>query len=142
MKKILLASLFAAGTMAVPFLAHAQATPDVEIDLVDGYNEVIGEGDVSNNPQLVAFTAIDDRAGFVKNNFEITISSNVAIGFVDDQTRAGVIAGSNRGRVVFTGTTLGGSIAQCGDIQTAPDFAAELVQDGNLDLDSANGCGR
>lgn len=125
--------------------ASAGAFAAADVQLVDGYVDVIAPTAGSNNAEKLALLAIDDRAGFVKNDFDVTISANVSIGVSDDAANNvfGAIAGSNKGYTVFTGSSVGGSVSQCGDIEkTATGKAASLVVTANLDLDAANGCGR
>ncbi|MNC68061.1 hypothetical protein D3C75_1186120 [compost metagenome] len=68
-------------------------------------------------------------------------------GVIDDaaNNRMGVIAGSNKGYVVFTGSSVGGSVAQCGKPAvkgTDVDLAAKYVVVASVDLTKANGCNR
>ncbi|MDT3708815.1 MAG: hypothetical protein ROZ65_01560 [Pseudomonadaceae bacterium] len=145
MKKIIAAALFASAFASVG--AHAAGTSTTTtITLVDGYNQI---GDVATNINLArqyAFTAIASRAGFIKNNFEGTLSANVVAGLSDDaaNNRMGVVAGSNKGYTVFTGSSVGGSVSQCGKPTTKSDkdLGAGLVVTGTLDLSKANGCNR
>ncbi|MNR69288.1 hypothetical protein D3C85_1944220 [compost metagenome] len=54
----------------------------------------------------------------------------------------GVEAGSNKGYTMFTGSSVGGSVSQCGDpvAKGTKDLAASLVTGAKLDLSLANGC--
>lgn len=141
MKKIAVASLFA-GLLAS---AGAFAAP-VTITLADGYNAVGDVGTDINLARQYTFTAIANRAGFIKNSFDGTLSANVVAGLVDDATnnRLGVVAGSNKGYVVFTGSSVGGSVSQCGEqiAKGTANLAASVVVTATVDLDEANGCGR
>lgn len=147
MKKIIAAAFFA-GAAVVSAGAHAagSTTSATAIQIVNGYNKI---GDVATNINLArqyAFTAIASRAGFIKNNFEGTLSANVIAGLHDDaaNNRMGVVAGSNKGYTVFTGSSVGGSVAQCGAAvaKTVTNLAASEVATGSLDLANANGCKR
>lgn len=147
MKKII-AAVFFAGAAVVSMGASASGggTGATPIQLKDGYNPI---GDVATNINLArqyAFTAIASRGGFIKNNFEGTLSANVVAGLSDDaaNNRMGVIAGSNKGYTVFTGSSVGGSVAQCGAAvaKTVTNLAASEVDAGSLDLANANGCKR
>lgn len=144
MKKIIAATLFAGAFVSAGAHATGAGTP-TPVVLATGYNAI---GNVTTNINLArqyAFTAIQGRAGFIKNNFEGTLSANVVAGLTDDATnnRMGVIAGSNKGYVLFTGSSVGGSVSQCGpqiDKGTA-NLAATAVTGTNLVLANANGCG-
>jgi len=143
MKKIIAASLFV--SVFASFAANAGATPE-DVQLVDDAYAAIG--DTATNINLARqfnILAIDDRGGVVKNSFEATLSANVVAGIIDNATnnRIGVVSGSNKGRVVFTGSSVGGSVSQCGDQvdKGATDLAAGLVDADALDLTQANGCG-
>lgn len=144
MKKII-AAVFFAGAAVVSMGASASGGgTTTTIALADGYNKI---GDVATNINLArqyAFTAIASRAGFIKNNFEGTLSANVVAGLIDDaaDNRLGVIAGSNKGYTVFTGSSVGGSVAQCGAAvaKTVTSLAASKVEEASMDLDKANGC--
>ncbi|WP_404437607.1 hypothetical protein [Stutzerimonas chloritidismutans] len=147
MKKIIAAALLAGAFVSAGAHATGAGTP-TPITLKTGYN---GIGDVATNINLArqfAFTAIPSRAGFIKNDFEGTLSANVIAGVIDDaaNNRMGVVAGSNKGYVVFTGSSVGGSVSQCGKpvvkgTDTA-NLAATLVVVGTTDLTKANGCNR
>lgn len=134
------------AVVALMGAASAFAAP-TEIQLADGYNEI---GDVAvdiNLARQYTLQAIADRDGFVKNDFDATLSANVIAAVEDNngQSRFGVIAASNKGYNVFTGSSVGGSVAQCGDQlenKNTDGLATTLVTDGNLDLDEANGCAR
>lgn len=145
MKKII-AAVFFAGAAVVSMGASASdgGTGTTTIALANGYNAI---GNVTTNINLArqyAFTAIANRAGFIKNNFEGTLSANVVAGLSDDaaNNRMGVIAGSNKGYTVFTGSSVGGSVAQCGAAvaKTDTNLAAGKVAEASMDLDKANGC--
>lgn len=144
MKKILAAS------MAALFVSSAFATPadpDVKVDLAGGgYKEVGSLTDKINLARSGLMTAQPNRAGFVKNNFEFTLSANVVAGVNEDaaNSRFGVIAASNKGYVLFTGTSVGGSISQCGQpiAKTETNLAAKEVGTANLAFGKANGCNR
>lgn len=146
MKKIIVASL------ATLFVSSAFATPpaptaDITVDLSGGGYKAVGNlTDKINLARSGRMTAQANRAGFVKNNFEFTLSANVVAGVNEDaaNSRFGVIAASNKGYVLFTGTSVGGSIAQCGQpiAKTETNLAASQVVTGNLAFGQANGCNR
>lgn len=141
MKKIAIATV----CMGLFVASNAFAAPE-EVQLADGFNAVGDTGTGINNSRQFTIQAIDDRAGFVKNDFDATLSANVIAGIVDEaeDNRLGVVAGSNRGYTVFTGSTVGGSVTQCGD-QVAKDtqgLASSEVLEASVDLDNPNGCGR
>jgi len=145
MKKIIAAALFAGAFASAGAYA---ATEPTKIPIVTGYNAI---GNVTTDINLArqyAFTAIATRAGFIKNDFEGTLSANVIAGLIDDapNNRMGVVAGSNKGYVVFTGSSVGGSVSQCGKPvvkgEDTKDLAATLVVVGTTDLTKANGCNR
>ncbi|MBL0952385.1 MAG: hypothetical protein IBJ08_17340 [Pseudomonas sp.] len=144
MKKIVAATLFAGLFSSVS--AFAAGVPEIDVELDNGYNELRAAGNANINlAQQVNIQAQANRAGFVKNNFQGTLSANVAAGVNEDSVnnRFGSVAGSNKGYTVFTGSSVGGSVSQCGpqvDKGTA-DLAASLVEDGTLVLANANGCG-
>jgi hypothetical protein len=144
MKKIIAASLLAGLFSSTAFATTP--TPDITVTLADGYLAV---GDLTNNINLARsglMTARANRAGFVKNNFEFTISANVVAGVSEDaaNSRFGVVSGSNKGYVVFTGTSVGGSIAQCGSPVPKADanLAAGKVAGNALLFGKPNGCNR
>ena len=91
-----------------------------------------------------SLTAVLARAGFVKNDLLVTTSANVLVGVQDQTVRFGVVAGSNKGRNVFTGTSDGGSVTQCGASTSGTTFANTLVVAGTLQMNGTiqNGCAR
>lgn len=102
------------------------------------------------DPATFTYKAEADRAGFVKNDFEFTVSANSAIRAVENGTRSlAVGAVSTRGRNVFTGHSDGGSVSQCGPslTKTEADTDAKLLAllaGENLtatDSTAVNGCG-
>lgn len=141
MKKIIAATL-AAGLFA-SFGVYAAPT---EVQLADGYNAIDTVGEDINLARQFTILAIDNRAGVIKNDFDATLSANVIASLVDDATdnRIGVVAGSNKGYTVFTGSSVGGSVSQCGDpvAKGTSGLATTLVVADTIDLDEANGCGR
>lgn len=143
MKKIIAAALFA--SIFASATANAGTTP-TSVKLKDGYNAI---GDATTNINLARqfnIEAIDGRAGFIKNDFEATLSANVFAALTDDaaNNRMGVVAGSNKGYTVFTGSSVGGSVSQCGDpvAKNTAGLATTLVKSDTLVLANANGCGR
>lgn len=143
MKKFITAALFAGAFVSAG--AHATAGGTTPVKLATGYNAI---GDTTSNINLARqfnIQAIDSRAGFIKNNFEATLSANVVAALNDDATnnRMGVVAGSNKGYVVFTGSSVGGSVSQCGPqvAKGTTNLAASLVKTETLALANANGCG-
>jgi hypothetical protein len=143
MKKIIAASLFAGLFTSAAFATTP--TPDINVDLSGGGYKAVGSlTDKINLARSGLMTAQASRAGFVKNNFEFTISANVVAGINEDVAngRFGVIAGSNKGYVVFTGTSVGGSISQCGPLigKQVGNLAASAVITANLAFGQPNGC--
>jgi hypothetical protein len=145
MKKIIAASLFAGLFSSVAFATPAPSA-DITVDLTGGGYKAIGTptGTGINLARSGLMQAQASRAGFVKNNFEFTVSANVVAGINEDaaNSRFGVISGSNKGYVLFTGTSVGGSIAQCGPLigKSIPNLAASAVITGNLVFGRPNGC--
>lgn len=144
MKKIIAASLFAGLFSSMAFASTP--TPDITVDLSGGGWKAIGTatGEGINLARSGLMQAQANRAGFVKNNFEFTVSANVIAGINEDaaNSRFGVISGSNKGYVVFTGTSVGGSISQCGPLigKQVANLAASGVISGNLQFGEPNGC--
>jgi hypothetical protein len=138
MKKIIVASLVA-GLFASTGAFATGGTTATAKQLVNGYLEFrAGAATNINVAEQFAVTARAGRTGFVKNNFESTLSANVAA-----TNRFGAVAASNKGYNVFTGSSVGGSVAQCGPQvgKDATNLAASLVVTGTLNLANANGCG-
>lgn len=148
MKKFIVASLAVAGLMSANAFAASSGTQRLDMTLVNGYNAIAPVTRQINLAQTGTLSPLANRAGFVKNAFDFTISANVVLGANDDGagSRFGTIAASNKGYNVFTGSSVGGSISQCGnqiDKATAgANLAATEVTAGNLVLNNANGCGR
>lgn len=148
MKKIITASIFAGLFVSTGVFAGVGPTTPTAVVLTA--NAYVAVGDVATNINLArqfAITAVPLRAGFVKNDFEATLSSNVIAGAFDNaaNNRFGVIAGSNKGYNVFTGSSVGGSVSQCGKPAvkgTDVDLGAKYVVTGSLALANANGCNR
>lgn len=146
MKKIIVASLVAGLFASTGVFASGGGTTPTAKQLVPGYLEFrAGSAANINLAEQFAVTAIAGRTGFVKNNFESTLSANVAAGVSDlaATNRFGAVAGSNKGYAVFTGSSVGGSVSQCGPqiLKTVTNLAASAVATGTLNLANANGCG-
>lgn len=135
MKRITLAVVslaFASGVFAAP-------TPYT----IGADTSVSGKGE----PEVFTYTAADARAGFVKNNFDFTLSAwtiATAVESVDVRSMS-VGAVSARGRSLYSGNSDGGSVAQCGDSlsPTAAKTVATIVAMlGNVDAtaNNVNGC--
>ncbi|MDR7023435.1 hypothetical protein [Pseudomonas peli] len=148
MKKIIATTLLAGLVMSSGAFA---GTPVAATPVVLAANAMVTVGDVNTDiniarQYLMTAIAAPVRSGFVKNNFESTLSANVIAGAFDNaqNSRFGVIAGSNKGYNVFTGSSVGGSVAQCGAqvVKDTPNLGASLVLANNLILGNANGCGR
>lgn len=135
MNKLITASLYAAFTLSA---ANASA---VSLGTVGTAVDVVAAGAATNTAQTIELTAIANRAGFVKNTFDITLSANTALSVVDNATSFGVSAGSNRGRGVYTGHSDGGSVTQCGDLvdDSVTNKAASAVAT-RLAIANANAC--
>lgn len=147
MKKIIAAVLFAGTFVSVSAHATGGGTTPTDVTLVANNYAAIGNTTTNINlARQFNIVALPSRAGVVKNNFEATLSANVVAGIIDNaaNNRIGVVAGSNKGRVVFTGSSVGGSVSQCGDqiAKGVTDLAASEVAGAALDLTQANGCGR
>lgn len=142
MKKFAAAVLFSAATTSA--FAGGTATTPTAVQLVDGYN-ALGTSAV-NVAKAYALTPIASRAGFIKNPFEVTLSANVIAGLNDNaaNSRMGVIAGSNKGYNVYTGSSVGGSVTQCGTpvAKNVTNLAASEIVTGSLVLANDNACGR
>ena len=148
MKKYLIASL-ATSALMVSSVAFAANNNNAlgNVQLTAGQIvTVIAPGAVVNIPSIGTFLPVAARAGFVKNPFDFVISANNAVLVQDDaaNSRFGVAVGSNKGYGVYTGSSLGGSVAQCGTLvaKGTANLAASLVVDNTLVLANANGCGR
>lgn len=149
MKKIIATALFAGLFVSTGAFATPPASGPVVVTFTA--NAFVPVGDVNTNINVArqyTMTAIAApvRSGFVKNNFESTLSANVIAGAIDNaqNSRFGVVAASNKGYNVFTGSSVGGSVAQCGAQveKTVANLGASLVVAGTLVLANANGCGR
>lgn len=145
MKKIIVASLIAGLFASASALAAGPTTP-TPITLTNGFTPLRAAAATNINlAEQFAITAIQSRAGFVKNNFESTLSANVAAGVSDlaATNRFGAVAGSNKGYTVFTGSSVGGSVSQCGPQvdKGITNLAATLAVTATLNLANANGCG-
>jgi len=134
MNKLLVASLFCAATFSASGVNAVQLTANTAVP-------VVAASAASNTAQTIELTAIANRAGFVKNTFDITLSANTALSVIDNATAFGVSAGSNRGRGVYTGHSDGGSVTQCGDLvdDSVTNKAASQVA-ARLAIASANAC--
>jgi len=143
MKKIIAAALFAGAFVSAG--AYAGTTPTDVTLVANGYAAIGSTANDINLARQFNIVALDNRAGVVKNDFEATLSANVVAGIIDnaENNRIGVVAGSNKGRVVFTGSSVGGSVSQCGEQigKDVTDLAASKANGDALDLTQANGCG-
>ena len=145
MKKI--AALAVSALFASTAFASTPVTP-TNVQLTAGTQAAIRAADAAgiNTAAQYNIQAIAARAGFVKNDFEMTLSANVAAGAVDSAAtnRFGVVAGSNKGYNVFTGSSVGGSVSACGApvAKTVTGLGASLVVTATLAVANANGCGR
>ncbi len=139
MKKIF-APLVAIAALSAA--VHVSAAPTVVALSADTYVPLAAAA--VNTSVDYSLTAVAARAGFVKNNLLVTTSANVLVGVQDQTVRFGVVAGSNKGRNVFTGTSDGGSVTQCGASTSGTTFANTLVVTGTLQMDGSiqNGCAR
>ncbi|MBV2134487.1 hypothetical protein KRX52_17030 [Pseudomonas sp. MAP12] len=145
MKKIIAATLFASAFVSAVANASGSATT-TDVQLAAGTYKGIGSVTTDINlARKINILAIASRAGFVKNDFEATLSANVVAGVIDSAATnsMGVAAGSNKGYTVFTGSSVGGSVAQCGDPlpKTTANLAAAAIKAGVINLAAANGCG-
>lgn len=149
MKKITAAILFSSlafATTASASSAGGTTTAAVDTQLVTGYNAIGSVATNINIPRPHNILPIANRAGFIKSRFEIMLSANVIAGLNDDAAtnRMIVIAGSNKGYNLFSGSSVGGSVSQCGQPVTkaTANLAASLVVAGSQALTTDNGCNR
>ena len=61
---------------------------------------------------------------FVVNNFAFSVSSNVGLNSAEDSVGIAVGTASSKGRIAFTGSSNGGSVAACGVATTGADIPA------------------
>lgn len=146
MKKIIAATLFVSLFASAGAFATTGPTKITIALASDTFAPVGSLTQDINVARQGTMTAQANRAGFVKNSFDFTVSANVVAGVIEEpaDSRFGVTAGSNKGYNVFTGSSVGGSIAQCGApvAKTIPNLGGSLVVAGTLNLDNANGCAR
>ncbi|UPQ81988.1 hypothetical protein M0M42_16515 [Pseudomonas knackmussii] len=132
MKKILLSSLM----MALSAGASAAAYTPGQNSATAGVA----------NPTVFTYTATANRAGFVKNDFDFTVSANTIVRATENGSRSMAVAAvSGRGRNLFTGHSDGGSVSQCGASLTADAAKTEatvVALLSNLNVANANGCGQ
>lgn len=145
MKKLV--SLVALSALFSSVAFASTPTYDITTTLTNNTFVAVGAVDANiNKARQGNMVALASRAGFVKNNFDYTISANVIAGVIDNaaSSRFGVGAGSNKGYNVFTGSSVGGSISACGAQlpKSTTNLGASEVKDGLIVLDNANGCGR
>lgn len=144
MKKFAAAVLFSTLAATTNAFAGGTATTATAVTLADGYTAL--STTAVNVAKAYALTPIASRAGFIKNPFEVTLSANVIAGLNDNaaNSRMGVIAGSNKGYNVYTGSSVGGSVTQCGTpvAKTVTDLAASAVVAASLVMGNDNACGR
>lgn len=147
MKKIIVATVFASLFASAGAFAASTGPQKITVTLASDTFAAVGSltQDI-NVARQGTMTAQASRAGFVKNSFDFTVSANVVAGVIEEpaDSRFGVTAGSNKGYNVFTGSSVGGSISQCGNpvAKTVTNLGGSLVVAGTLNLDNANGCGR
>ena len=140
MKKYLIASLATSALMAssVAFATNNNNDLDDVQLTANAAVTVIAPGAVVNIPSIGTFLPVAARAGFVKNPFDFVVSANNAVVVQDNAANSafGVAVGSNKGYGLYTGSALGGSVAQCGGLiaKGTPNLAASLVIPGNLIL--------
>lgn len=91
-KTILLAAL-----AAVPVIASATAT---------------GTPCTGGNSGSVAVTAVTDGTEFIRRSFNAQCSSNVLLGYSQNQVALAVASGSFKGKSYFQGTTEGGGVTK------------------------------
>lgn len=146
MKKLSAAILLSSFAFASSAFAGT-TTAAVAVQLVDGYVAIGATTDTTINvPRAYAIAPVASRGGFVKSSFEAVLSANVIAGVVDSGStnRMSVIAGSNKGYNVFTGSSVGGSVSQCGQpvAKTVANLGASLVATGSVSLTTDNACNR
>lgn len=116
MKKILIAA--AALLAASNVFAVGTATSPTKYAIGED-TSATGVG----QPEVFTYTALDDRAGYVKNDFDFTMSAwSIARVLESDDARQMSVGGvSVRGRGMYTGNSDGGSVSQCGKLLSAAD---------------------
>lgn len=141
MKKVLFTALlmtFAGGAYATVGTAAAPTAYTIADDTT-----AAGIG----QPEVFTYTAVAARAGYVKNDFDFTMSAwsiGRAIESADvRQMSVGVV--SARGRGHFTGNSDGGSVSQCGDLLPAADAKdtanlVALLDQTSTDVAANSGC--
>lgn len=148
MKKALVISTILMSAMSIESaLAAGSATTYGTVALTaNGFVSPTRAATEIGDSQSFNMQAIANRAGFVKNDFHFTLSAQVTMGVVDATNRFAVIAASSKGRNVFTGTSDGGSVNQCGAPVSGvgTDLASTLVVTGSLNADGTiiDGCNR
>ncbi len=135
MKKIAIASLLVLSSSFV-FAADKQLVQDPTgaTKLV-----ILAPDAVTNNATNFVMKKSADDKGFVKNDFNFTVSANVAMTVADSGRAFGVITGSPKGRNVYTGLSEGGSIKECGDQTDAKTPATNNL--GRFIMTEDNACG-
>lgn len=106
-------------TLAVVSLAFASGAFAAPTEYTPGSANTSTAG--SGAPVVYAYQAAANRGGFVKNDFDFTLSAWTIARAVEsaDFRAMSVGAVSARGRSLYTGNSDGGSVAQCGDSVTA-----------------------
>ena len=96
--------------------------------------------DAVNASCTVAVTG-DGTDTFIVNDFDFTVSANVAVSAVQNAQAMAVAAGSTKGRNVFTGHSNGGSVSQCNTdpITDATANPATLTET-ELNIANTDGC--
>lgn len=141
MKKVLFTALLLSFTGSA-FATVGTAAAPTAYDIGDDTSAAgIGQ------PEVFTYTAVAARAGYVKNNFDFTMSAwsiGRAIESADvRQMSVGVV--SARGRGLYTGNSDGGSVAQCGDLLSAADAKTtsnlvDLLDQTSTDAAANSGC--
>lgn len=101
----------------------------------------VGTATTVDNSGATTFT-YPEGGGFVQNEFDFTISASVVFNSAENNQAMGVVAGSSRGRYVFTGSSNGGSVSACNEdpITTTSGPAAAIDTYFDTGLTENNAC--
>ncbi len=107
MKKLAIAGFV---SMALSGGAFAQDTAGEQTasECAAGACAIIATGSAQN----VSYPAVDGN--FVVSDFAFSVSSNVGLNSDEDPVGIAVGTASSKGRIAFTGSSNGGSVAACG----------------------------
>lgn len=135
MKKIAIASLLA---LSSSMTYAADAITDPQLVSNGTAIPVLTAEQVTNDAQNLLMKKATDNKGFVKHDFNFTVSANVAMTVADSGRAFGVATASPKGRNVYTGLSEGGSIKECGDQTTAKKPATDNLD--RFDMKNQGAC--